>query len=145
MSQGLYPRRDVFGKAMTQQEAVGPDLISPLYSGRDKMDPTIKSLIDIGASVSKPLRSYKAGGKMIEWTPAQYDRLQELTGGQAKPELDALVASPEWRKMDGDAKEKAVGDVLKAARKDSKARVLADDMATAPSASNAWGEFEAVR
>ena len=31
MSASLYPRRDVFGKAMTQQEAVAPDLVSPLY------------------------------------------------------------------------------------------------------------------
>ncbi len=144
MSASLYPRRDVFGQPMTQQEAVGPDLISPLYSGRDKMDPTIKSLIDIGASVTKPQRTYKAGGKSIEFTPAQYDRLQELAGGQAKPELDALVASPDWRTMDEDDQKAAVAKVLKAARKDAKASVLAGD--TAPAAgSDGWGAFTPVK
>ena len=45
------------------------------------MDPTVKSLLDIGATVTKPQRTHKVGGKSVDWTPAQYDRLQELTGG----------------------------------------------------------------
>jgi endonuclease YncB( thermonuclease family) len=144
MSTSLYPRRDVFGQAITQQEAVGPDLISPLYSGRDKMDPTIRALIDAGASVTKPQRTYKVGGKPVEWTPAQYDRLQELTGGQAKPELDALVASADWRRMGEEQKEKAVADVMKAARKDAKARVLAGETAATAGGSDEWAEFSTV-
>ncbi|MES3084942.1 thermonuclease family protein [Sphingomonas faeni] len=145
MSANLYPRRDVFGKAMTQQEALGPDLVSPLYSGRDKMDPTIKSLLDIGATVTKPQRTHKVGGKSIDWTPAQYDRLQDLTGGQAKPELDALVASQEWRKMDEDDQKAAVARVLKEARKDAKAIVLAGDTAKAAGVADGWREFTAVQ
>ncbi len=145
MSANLYPRRDVFGKAMTQQEALGPDLVSPLYSGRDKMDPTIKSLLDIGATVTKPQRTHKVGGKSVDWTPAQYDRLQELTGGQAKPELDALVASQEWRKMDEDDQKAAVARVLKEARKDAKAIVLAGDTAKAAGVADGWREFTAVQ
>ncbi|WP_156362432.1 hypothetical protein [Sphingomonas sp. Leaf208] len=102
---------------MTQQEAVGPELVSALYSSRDKVDPRIKPLIDIGAPVTKPQRSHKVGGESVEWTPAQHERLQELTGGQAKPKLDALVARTDWRKMDEDEKHDRVCKVTKDATK----------------------------
>jgi endonuclease YncB( thermonuclease family) len=137
LSESLYPRRDVFGRAMKQQEALGPDLVSPLYAGTDRMDPTLRSLIDIGATVTAPQRRYKAGGKSIEWTPAQYDRLQQIAGGIAKPELDALVASPRWRGMDEDEQKKAVGDIMQDAKKEAKGQVLAPPAA----GTDEWGEF----
>lgn len=141
MSASLYPRRDVFRQAMTQQEALGPDLVSPLYSGRHKMDPTIKGLIDAGATITKPQRTYKAGGKSIEWTPAQYDRLQQIPGGIAKPELDALIASSGWRGMDEDEQKKAVANVMQDAKKEAKSQVLAP----AAEGADEWGASTTVR
>ena len=137
LSESLYPRRDVFGRAMKQQEALGPDLVSPLYAGTDRMDPTLRSLIDIGATVTAPQRRYKSGGKSVEWTPAQYDRLQQIAGGIAKPELDALFASPAWRGMDEDEQKKAVANVMQDAKKDAKGQVLAPPAA----GTDEWGEF----
>lgn len=67
MSASLYPRRDVFGQAMTQQEVLGFDLVSPLYSGRDNIDPTIKTLINTGLrsrsrnAITKPVANRLSG------------------------------------------------------------------------------------
>ncbi len=40
------------------QDAVGPDIISPLMTGRDRKGPTITALVDSGASITPPQRKY---------------------------------------------------------------------------------------
>jgi len=140
MSQGLFPRRDVFGRPVQSQDAVGPDIVSPLWIGTGRKDPTIDALLDANATITPPQRTYKVGGKAVPWTPAQYDRLQELTGSIVKPELDALIRSGTWARADEDAKQKAVRDVVQDARKAAKAGVLH------PAADGGeWAGFEAVR
>lgn len=106
MSEGPYPHRDVFGAAVQAQVAIGPDIISPMYTGKDRRDPRIAALLSAGATVSPPQRSYKTRGKKVDWTPAEYDRLQSLTGMQAKRELDDLVSSPLWGWMEEDDRKK---------------------------------------
>lgn len=76
--------------------------------------------------ISLPQRSYTADGKRIEWTPAQYDRLQQLTGERAKVDLDALIRAGDWRSMSQETRQDEVDDLMKAARKAAKEEVLAD-------------------
>lgn len=57
----------------------------------------------------------------------------------AKPHLDALIRLGSWAQADEDAKEQAVRDIMKDARSQAKAAVLA------PPTDDGWGEFEAVR
>ncbi|MBI0475729.1 hypothetical protein D9601_10235 [Sphingomonas sp. MA1305] len=130
MSEGLYPRRDVFGAPVQAQDAIGPDIISPMYTGNDRKDPTIAALLSAGATVSPPQRSYKAGGKKVDWTPAEYDRLQSLAGTQAKRELDDLVSSPVWGWMEEDERKKAVTSIMEKSRKDAKAQIAGALVAT---------------
>ncbi len=140
MSQNLYPRRDVFGRPVRQQDAVGPDIISPLWTGTGRKDATIDALLQAGATITPPQSTYKAGGKSVPWTPAQYDRLQQVTGSIAKPKLDMLIRTGMWARADEDAKQKAVRDVMQDARKAAKSAVLI------PAAGgDDWSGFEAVR
>ena len=124
LSDDLFPRRDVLGRVVKSEGGVGPDMISPIWASTDKNDPTLKSLIAAGVKISPPNRKYTMGGKHLEWTPAQYDRLQELTGSLARPELDALAGSPDWKLMDDEERAAEVGKVMKAARGDAKGQVL---------------------
>ncbi len=124
LSNDLFPRRDVFGQPIKQQEAIGPNIVSPLWMGTGRNDPTIGALLASGVNVSKPQRTYTAGGKRVEWTPGQYDELQALVGKAAKPDLDSLVASPVWEWMDEEARQDEVSEVMKNARTSAKGQIL---------------------
>lgn len=141
LSDDLFPRRDVFGQPVKAQDAIGPDIVSPLWTGTGRKDPTIDALLAADATVSPPLRSRKVDGKAVNWTPAEYDRLQEVTGQVAKPQLDALVASSDWKGMDEDGKKKAVADIMKDAREVAKAEVTAG----ADGGADPWAGFQPVQ
>ncbi len=144
MSDDLYPRRDVFGEPMAAQEAVGPDLVSPLFAGTARNDPTIDALLSAGVSISPPQRSHTVEGKRVEWTPKEYDALQALTGRAAKPALDDLTGSGDWLSMTADEQEDAVRKVMRDARADAKEAVLAGATADGPQTggdSMPWEEY----
>lgn len=146
LSSRLLPRRNVFGEPMQAQNALGPDIVSPLWTSTGRNDPTIDALLAAGVSVSAPQRSYTAGGKRVEWTPQQYDALQEISGRIAKPALDRLTQPGNWLMMDEDAQKDAVRDVLRDARKEAKASVLSGvPFSAAPSTPGPWGQFQTAR
>ncbi|WP_294211330.1 hypothetical protein [uncultured Sphingomonas sp.] len=145
VSTGLYPRRDVFGRPMEAQDAIGPDIISPVYTGQDRKDPTIAALVDAGATMSMPSKTYKEGGKSKKWTPDQYDRLQAAIGELAKPRLDALVSSSAWRGMEREGQQNAVGAVMKDVRTEAKRSVRLGMFGSGMRRSEGadpWGEFQ---
>jgi endonuclease YncB( thermonuclease family) len=125
LSDDLMPRRDVLGRPVVSEGGLGPDIISPIWTGTARNDPTLSALLSSDVSISPPQRSYTVGGKRVDWTPTQYDRLQQLTGEMAKPALDALVQRG-WDGATGDDRQKLVGDIMQKARKAAKGEVLAD-------------------
>lgn len=123
-SETLAPRRDVFGQPIKTEGGVGPDIVSPVWKSTAKKDPTIAALLDAGINISRPQRFYKAGGKRVDWTAAEFNRLQEISGGIIKTQLDDLVRSAKWRNGDDDARQLAVSNLAADARKTAKAIVL---------------------
>ncbi|WP_144037222.1 hypothetical protein [Sphingomonas sp. TZW2008] len=131
MSQSLYPRRDVFGRPIVSGGGLGPDILSPVWTGADRNDPTLRGLIDADATISPPQRSYKAGGRRVDWTPAEYDTLQRVTGETAKPQLDALVRGANWNAMSPIDRDKRVLQIMRVARKAGKSAALGRQSAPA--------------
>ena len=133
-SESLAPRRDVFGQPIKTEGGVGPDIISPVWKSTAKKDPAIGALLDAGINISRPQRFYRAGGKRVDWTPEEYNRLQEISGGIIKTQLNDLVRSVEWRKGDDDARQAAVSKIAEQARRDAKAIIQdgGDDMPPLP-------------
>ncbi|MBB4155314.1 endonuclease YncB(thermonuclease family) [Sphingomonas jinjuensis] len=116
LSDNLFPKRDVFGDPVESDGGVGPDIVSPIWKGTARNDKTIAALVDAGVTVSAPARFRKVDGKRVEWTPAEYDRLQVAVGDEAKHRLDALVKSDDWKKADDEDRQSMVRDEMKAAR-----------------------------
>lgn len=123
VSDTLFPRRDVLGRPIMSEGGVGPDMVSPIWTGTARNDPTLNALLAADATISPPQRSYKEGGKRLEWTPAEYDRLQEATGRLAQPRLAALVQAAQWARTPQDDQQKAVAKVMEQVRAEAKAQV----------------------
>ncbi|MBB3692494.1 thermonuclease family protein [Sphingomonas sp. BK580] len=146
LSNDLMPRRDVMGRVMEAEGGIGPDIISPIWTGTARNDPTLTGLSEAGVAISRPQRAYNDAGKRVEWTPEQYDRLQEITGQLAKPDLDTLVRARPWRSMSHDDRQEAVGKVMKKARAEAKARVRRNVFGAPMKADvDEWAGFEAVQ
>jgi len=146
LSDNLPTRRDIFGKPITSEGGLGPDIISPIWTSKAKNDPTVKALVASDIHLSSPQRSYTERGQRKEWTPAQYDQLSAMTGEIAKPQLDALTGSPFWTATPQATQQDQVDDMMKAARKQAKLRMRG--MFAAPYGSakpSAWAAFPEAR
>lgn len=120
LSTSLYPRRDAFGRPITTEGGLGPDVISPIWSSTARPDRTVDALLDAGAHVTAPNR--KVGGR--ELTPAEYDRWQQIVGGTVKPQLDALVGVSGWNALPVEDRKEMIDDVVSKARKEARKAFL---------------------
>lgn len=120
LSSGLFPRRDAFGRAVTTEGGLGPDIVSPIWTSTNRPDPTVDALLEVGAHVTAP--SKKIAGR--ELTPAEYDKWQVVVGQTIKPELDALVNVPGWKQIPADERKDMIDDTVRKARRAAKAEYL---------------------
>ncbi len=123
VSDDLFPRRNILGEPVTSGGGLGPDIVSPVWTGEAKNNPTIKALLDAEVTISVPPRFRKVGGKRKEWTPAEYDRLQVAVGDRAREGLAGLVKSDGWKKADDEGKQSMVSDFMRDARKAAREQV----------------------
>lgn len=115
-SQDLPARRDVWGRPVVSEGGVGPDLISPVYTSTAKNDPVNRAMRDIGYAPGKVQQK--------DLTALEYDRYQELAGGYRYENLRRLITSPDWRSMDGEAKEEAAHKASTAGAKQARAELF---------------------
>lgn len=122
-SQTLEPRRDVWGQPITGEGGVGPDIVSPIWQSTRRNDPANNALIESGAHIGKP--SKKVGER--EMTPREYGAFQEASGSLGKMWIEDLVRSPEWKAMTGEDRQDAVREIMRKARKMTKAEMFGGD------------------
>lgn len=123
VSDNLFPKRNVFGEAIESEGGLGPDIVSPVWTGTAKNDPTVKALVVAGVTINTPPRFRKVDGKRKEWTPAEYDRLQVATGDMARAGLTELVKSDRWKAADDDGRQDMVSDFMRETRKAAREQI----------------------
>lgn len=79
-SKDLPPRRNIWGEPIRLEGGLGPDIISPVYIGRDKHDPISDEIVRLEVPVSMPPRQIMG----VELSPHEYSRYVELAGNAAK-------------------------------------------------------------
>lgn len=119
LTDGLMPKRDVWGREIVSEGGVGPDIISPIYTSTAKDDPVNQELAKAGVSIGLPQR--RVGG--VELSPEDYDRYHAVSGQRAYSGISQLVRSERWRSLDDEGKQKAVGKIIDAARKSARAEM----------------------
>ena len=123
---GLLPQRDVWGREVVNPGGVGPDWLSPIWASKQLNDPVNHELMQLDYAPGYP--SKKVGG--VELSPEQYDRYVAMSGKRSHRGLSVLVASPEWRAMDDEAKEKAASDLVTRARATARAELFGSSKAS---------------
>ena len=117
VSNTLPERRDVWGKPVTGEGGLGPDIFSPVWLSTAKGDPVNKALLQARVSISEPLRDLKmANGEMRRLSGKEYGEYRALAGQIAYGEIADLVTAPDWMAMDQTERKKEVTKVLRSAR-----------------------------
>ncbi|WP_324740100.1 hypothetical protein U8326_10030 [Tsuneonella sp. CC-YZS046] len=124
LSDNLLPKRDIWGRPITSEGTPGPDVLSPFRQSTEKNDPVNNEMLAIGARNGLPSNYYSIQGVRHQWTPEQYDALQEIAGPAAYSSVMDLISSPEWSTLDASKKRKAVDKAFKSARETARAIVL---------------------
>ena len=98
----LPPRRNIWGEPIVLGGALGPDIVSPVYTSQQKTSPVSEELLKLKLPLSMPTRNI--GG--IKLTPKEYDRYVVLAGNEApnpstdlglKDTLTGLIEDPDYR------------------------------------------------
>lgn len=140
LSDGLFPKRDIWGRPITNEGGVGPDILNPFRQSTMQGDPVNAAMLAIGARSGPPSKQHTVAGKRVDWAPEEYDRLQEYAGRAAYSGMAELISDPAWPGMASEAKRKAADKVFKKAREDAKAHLTggSDDK---PDPSDPWSSF----
>lgn len=115
----LLPKRDIWGEPITQEDAPGPNIISPLWVSTGKNDPITREILRVGGTVSPPQKG--------DLTPEQYNELQAVRGSLAKRWLGDLFGSEGYQVLPTDDQVEEIRKTVSAATKAAKANVLAGE------------------
>lgn len=113
MSRKLPARVNIWGEPVTRGDALGPDLLSPIYSSQMKSDTTLSEVARLRLGLTKPQR--KIGD--LRMTPDQYTGLVQQSGQPAKAILDQFTASPQWDALPDGMRRVLIRNVTERTRK----------------------------
>lgn len=113
MSEGLDPKRNILGEPVQRQEAIGPDLISPLYISTEKKDKVMDELARLKYSFSQPPVVESGGVDLSTYKKpsgqSAYDRYLELVGTTTlngktlRQSLAKLITNPKYLALPEDS------------------------------------------
>jgi hypothetical protein len=126
LSDDLLPQRDIWGRPVVNEGGIGPDLLSPFRFSTIKNDPVNAAMLAVGAREGLPSKQYTEAGRRVDYTPEQYNRLQELAGPAAYSGVLALISDPRWQDLSVQARRKAITKAFDTARDTAKGMVLAE-------------------
>lgn len=131
-SQTLPARRDVLGQPVPTGNGGGLAAFSPIYMGERRNALLPNALLAGGAGISRIQRSVTVSGKRVAMDGKQYEAYSSQAAAAARPELEALVASPFWREMTAKQRQDEVDKIVRRARRDARGGVLGSMVAQEP-------------
>ena len=86
-SEGLPPRRNIFGEPIVLEGGLGPDIMSPIYTSSVKDSPVSEEIYRQKAEIRMPLKSING----VELSPEQYDKYILLYSGQDNTQMRGVT------------------------------------------------------
>lgn len=109
-SQGLYPRRDMFGEPIPAS-GQGPDYTN---------DPVVKMMDEVHLGVGRLSRKIRG----VALTDAQYDDFARIAGRTAKMMLDRAVRTPGFTKMPPNMRADQMKNLIKLAHEQAEKTIM---------------------
>lgn len=127
LSKTLPAKRDAWGKPVTGEGGVGPDIFSPVWVSTAKNDPVNKALLQARVNLSDPARDVSiGGGKTRRLSAKEFGEYRGLAGQIAYGEIGDLVNSADWMAMDQSERKSEVLKIVMDARKRARAALGLD-------------------
>jgi hypothetical protein len=112
LSDGLLPKRDIWGAPIVSQGGVGPDLLSPIWKSKETNDPVLDALLADNLKLGKLSR--KVGGRKL--SDAEYNHYQSVAGPLMHDQIAELLTSQEWGSLDQEGRQDELDKTAKATR-----------------------------
>jgi hypothetical protein len=112
LSESLFKRRDIWGEAMSNSDALMAPGVTAIYERHVSADPVNQAMLSLGIApgpVNRMIRN-------VPLSDDQYDYFAQIAGRTAKMRLDVFVRSPEWQAMDAPARHDWIEETIRQAR-----------------------------
>lgn len=133
-SKDLPTRRNLWGEKITFNGALGPDIVSPIFTSSEKDSPIDKELLRMRAPIRMPQRTQTFEGVPIKLDPYEYEEFMvrmnaiklDSTGKTLKKSLDELVTKDKDYKSEknDDMKERMIRAHIQEATEKTRAEML---------------------
>lgn len=133
-SKNLPTRRNLWGEKIQFNGALGPDIISPIFTSSEKDSPIDKELLRMRAPIRMPSRTQHFEGVGIKLDPYEYEEFMvrmngmklDSTGKTLKKSLNELVSKDRDYKAlkDDDQKERMIRAYIQEATEKTRAEML---------------------
>ena len=120
LSEGLLPRRDIWGEPIQLEGGLGPDLLSPVYESRLNHDPVNQTLLKLKVFPSKLSRKIRG----VELSGEQYDDFSRVAGRTMKMRLDNIVGTPGFSSLPEFAQREVVTRTISTARETARSLMM---------------------
>ena len=118
-SEGLMPRRDIWGEPIPNKESIIPGLTA-IYESAVNADPVNQALLRLKVFPSQPERKIRG----VELTEQQYDDLSRIAGRLAKGRLNEIVASPGFGAIPDAPAQELVRHTMSVAREAARSLIM---------------------
>lgn len=98
-------------------DAVGPDLLSPIYGTHMDRSPVSQEVALLRVPLTMSKRKVTIGGEKVDLNAEQYDTLAQLSGKPAHTYLEGYIQTLEYRQMKDADRVEAIREVMKDFRK----------------------------
>jgi hypothetical protein len=108
-SDDLPPRRNLFGEPITLSGGLGPDILSPIYTGRRTGNLAAEEMVKLKVAPGMPARKIEG----VDLTPEQYDEYVKLAGQKLQAKVETVIKTPEYKALSDDAKGRLLEDIVR--------------------------------
>lgn len=121
MSEGLLPRRDIWGEPMPNREALIAKGLTAIYESKMSTDPVNLAMVNLGIGPAQPERKIRN----VQLTDQEYDDYSRIAGRMTKGRLDVIVRSPDFVRWPATTQHDVIEQVIRECREASRGVIMA--------------------
>jgi len=126
LSKEVPPLVDFWGDSIPIKPGIGPDALSPIAYSIEKKDPVSQALLESDIKLRMPKRVMTFGGHGTTGIPlnaTEYNAFVRASNGRAKPYLEQVVKSSDYKKASNEIKQLMFDNILKGYRQLAKQEI----------------------